>query len=111
MYVCINGAALSFVRAVCSCSVPTRCPGTKQLAMPPEICFVVEMFHGATTRAFGGVVSLLPPPTLFSALVNAARVLCLVRAEPVKIDLNKPEPEQVQKCANEVVFHLYKVRF
>lgn len=44
-------------------------------------------------------------------LFNAARVLCLVRVEPVDTDLNNVGTEQIHKCANEAVFHLYKVRF
>lgn len=32
------------------------------------------------------------------------------RAEPVQIDLDIPGPQEVYKCAEEVVLHLYKVR-
>lgn len=37
------------------------------------------------------------------------RFPCFFSAEPIQIDLSKPGPAEIQRCADEVVLHLYKV--
>lgn len=93
-----------FTPTVCACLSSRVChPHVVKRCPPP--CFLEY------TNCADGKIVCQPVFRCFLRFVTLLfRYVVPARAEPVQIDLDIPGPEEVYKCADEVVLHLYKVK-